>query len=71
MSSAAANASSMARQQSMREALGEGYFEKDRGYDRRVYENTVGNYLFIISIFMVFYLVVGIYWWGLLELGTK
>ena len=49
---------------------GEGYFEKERGYDRRVYENTAGNYLFIIAIFCVYYSVLGIYWWGILELGT-
>jgi cytochrome b subunit of formate dehydrogenase len=58
--------------QSMRESrVGKRYFKVDAGYDRAVYENTIGNWFRIIGTFIVFYLVVGLFWWANFSFGIR
>ena len=41
---------------SMRKSrVGNRYFKIDAGYDKAVYENTIGNYFLILLAFLVFY----------------
>ena len=45
------------------------YFDIDRGYDRRFYENTCSTYLIIFVVFVVYYICVTLFWWGCFGLG--
>ena len=46
------------------------YFDLDTGYDKRFYENSVGNIFVIILVFIVYYIFLILYWWGSLALGS-
>ena len=50
---------------------GERYFKVDESYDKRVYENTVGNYIRIIFTLIFFWVFQSIHWWGVFELGIN
>ena len=58
--------------QSMRESrVGKRYFKVDAGYDKAVYENTLGNWFRIIGTFIVFYVVVALFWWAVYSYGIR
>lgn len=58
--------------QSMRKSrVGNRYFKIDPGYDKAVYENTIGNWFRIIGTFIVFYTVVGLFWWAVFSHGIR
>jgi hypothetical protein len=42
----------------------------DEGYDKKVYENTIGNIFFIIFIFFVYYILNSVIFYGQLAFGT-
>lgn len=56
---------------SFKERFGDRYYEVDHSYDKRVYENTVGNYIRIIFTLIFFWLFQAIHWWGIFELGVN
>ena len=56
---------------SFRDRFGDRYFEVDHSYDKRVYENTVGNYIRIIFTLIFFWTFQAIHWWGVFELGIN
>lgn len=51
-------------------AKGSRYFQVDEGYDKRVYENDFKNVIVIILVFIVFYGLNILYWWGMVAFGT-
>ena len=58
--------------QSMRQSrVGNRYFRIDAGYDKAVYENTLGNWFRIIGTFIVFYIVVIFFWWACFSHGIR
>ena len=58
--------------QSMRASrVGNRYFKVDQGYDKAVYENTVGNWFRIIGTFCLFYLAVALIWWACFSHGIR
>lgn len=60
------------KNQSMRESrVGKRYFKVDAGYDKAVYENTIGNWFRIIGTFIVFYAVVALFWWACYSYGIR
>lgn len=51
--------------QSMRKSrVGNRYFRVDPGYDKAVYENTIGNWFAIFGAFALFYTAVTLFWWA-------
>ena len=42
----------------------------DEGYDKKVYENDWKNILVILSVFILYYGLNILYWWGLVAFGT-
>lgn len=57
---------------SMRKSrVGNRYFKVDPGYDKAVYENTIGNIFLIILAFIVFYSWCAIFWWGCYSHGIR
>ena len=49
--------------QSMRKSrVGDRYFRIDPGYNKQVYENTLGNWARIIGSFVIFYIAVFLFW---------
>ncbi len=42
----------------------------DEGYDKRVYENDWKNVLVILAVFIVFYGLNILHWWGIVAFGT-
>ena len=58
--------------QSMRKSrVGNRYFRVDPGYDKVVYENTIGNWFRIIGSFIVFYICVVLFWWAVFSHGIQ
>ena len=58
--------------QSMRKSrVGNRYFKIDAGYDKAVYENTIGNWFRIIGTFILFYCVVALFWWACFSHGMN
>lgn len=58
--------------QSMRKSrVGNRYFRVDPGYDKAVYENTWQNWLKIIGAFIVFYIVLGLFFWAVFSHGIR
>jgi amino acid permease len=58
--------------QSMRKSrVGNRYFKIDPGYDKAVYENTIGNWFKIIGAFIVFYIIVAFFWWACYSHGIR
>jgi hypothetical protein len=49
---------------------GNRYFEVDKGYDRRFYENSSSNIIIIILVFLVYYVCQILYFWALLAFGS-
>jgi hypothetical protein len=47
------------------------YFQADPGYDKRVYENTWGNWGLIIFAFVIFYGFNTLYFWSNFILGIQ
>ena len=45
------------------------YYPVDPSYDKRVYENTCGNYLKIIGCLVAFWFFNALHWFGVLSLG--
>jgi amino acid permease len=62
---------SSAVERSFKERYGDRYFPVDESYDKRVYENTIGNYIRIILTLIVFWIFQGIHWWACFELGIN
>ena len=56
---------------SFKERFGERYYEVDHSYDKRVYENTFGNYVRIAFTLIFFWIFQTIHWWGVFELGVN
>ena len=56
---------------SYKERYGDRYYEVDHSYDKRVYENTIGNYLRITATLMFFWTFQSCHWWGVFELGIN
>ena len=50
---------------------GNRYYPVDESYDKRVYENTFGNWLIIILVLICFWIFQSCHWWGVFELGTN
>ncbi len=42
--------------------VGDRYFKVDPGYDKRVYENSIWNWIRIILTFVVYYIIMGFFW---------
>ena len=51
------------------ERHGEGYYEVDESYDKRVYENTAKNYFIIIIVLIAFWSFQAIHWWACFSFG--
>ena len=49
--------------------VGERYFKVDPGYDKRVYENTIGNYFVILGAFLIYYACCALLWLTVLVFG--
>ena len=49
--------------------VGNRYFKVDEGYDKRVYENDMQNWIRIVVTFAFFYSFVILFWWGSFEFG--
>ena len=47
------------------------YYKVDEGYDKRVYENTFGNYVRIVLTLIAFWIFQGLHWWAVFELGIN
>ena len=56
---------------SFKDRHGNRYYPVDETYDKRVYENTVGNYIKIILVLIAFWLFQAIHWWFVFELGIN
>ena len=50
---------------------GNRYYPIDESYDKRVYENSIGNYIIIILVLISFWTFQAIHWWGVFELGVN
>ena len=50
--------------------VGDRYFRIDPGYDKRVYENDLRNWIRIFYSFAIFYTCCIFMWWGFFEIGT-
>ena len=50
---------------------GNRYYPVDESYDKRVYENSVGNWFRIIGTLIVFWIFQAVHWWGVFELGIN
>ena len=50
--------------------VGGRYFKVDEGYDKKLYENTWGNVIIIILVFIVFYVLNCVHFYGSLAFGT-
>jgi hypothetical protein len=48
---------------------GNRYYPVDPSYDKRVYENTAGNWVKICVFLGLFWLFNAMHWWGIFELG--
>lgn len=49
--------------------FGNRYYPVDPTYDKRVYENSAGNYAKIIGCLFGFWICNALHWWGVLSLG--
>ena len=45
------------------------YFNMDNNYDPAVYENTPENWVKIVLMLWLFYLIMGLHWWANFALG--
>ena len=45
------------------------YYPVDPSYDKRVYENSCGNYFTIIGCLFAFWCMNALHWWGVFSLG--
>ena len=59
------------RDRSQLARYGERYYEVDHSYDKRVYENTIGNYIRITITLIFFWIFQAVHWWGIFELGIN
>lgn len=58
--------------QSMRKSrVGNRYFRIDPGYDKAVYENTIGNWFRILFMFFLFYGWLTLFWWACYSHGIR
>ena len=58
--------------QSMRKSrVGNRYFRVDPGYDKAVYENTIGNWFKIFFMFFLFYSWLVLFWWACYSHGIR
>ena len=65
------NATASAIDRSRKDRYGDRYYPVDESYDKRVYENSVLNYIKIILVLIVFWIFQAIHWWFVFELGTN
>ena len=65
------NASPSEIDRSKKARYGNRYYPVDESYDKRVYENSVWNYIRIILTLIAFWIFQAIHWWGVFELGTN
>ena len=54
-----------------KDIVGNRYFKIEEGYNKGVYENTIGNWFKIIGAFILFYLSLCVYWWGIFNHGIN
>ena len=66
-----AKAGEATMEQSRINRYGHQYYPVDPSYDKRVYENTVGNWFLIVGALIIFWIFQGIHWWGVFELGIN
>ena len=57
------------RKKSELERYGNRYYPVDKTYDKRVYENTAGNYVRIVFTLIGFWIFNALHWWGVFSLG--
>ena len=50
---------------------GNRYYPVDESYDKRVYQNSIGNWFRIIFTLIAFWIFQAIHWWGVFELGIN
>ena len=50
---------------------GDRYYPVDESYDKRVYENSFGNWIRIIATLIAFWIFQAVHWWGVFELGIN
>ena len=50
---------------------GDRYYPVDESYDKRVYENSFGNWMRIIGTLIAFWIFQGLHWWFTFELGIN
>lgn len=58
------------QREALKAKVGSRYFKIDAGYDKKVYENTWYNWIFIIIAFIFYYAFNMLHWWANFELGT-
>ena len=46
------------------------YFKVDEGYDKKLYENTWSNIVIILTVFVVYYVLNCVHFYGSLAFGT-
>ena len=51
------------------ERYGDRYYPVDKTYDKRVYENTWGNFARITGTLFIFWIANACHWWGIFSLG--
>lgn len=66
-----APASNTAIQASRIQRFGYQYYPVDETYDKRVYENTTGNWIIICLALLVFWFFQALHWWGVFEFGIS
>lgn len=66
-----AKAGEKTMEQSRINRYGMQYYPVDPSYDKRVYENTVGNWFIIVGLLIIFWIFQAIHWWGVFELGIN
>ena len=65
------DATQSAIERSRQQRYGDRYYPVDESYDKRVYENSFGNYMRIIGTLIAFWIFQAFHWWGCFELGIN
>ena len=66
-----ANPTPSQKQNSIIARYGNQYYPVDTSYDKRVYENTPGNWVKIVLGLLAFWFFQALHWWGVFELGIS
>lgn len=65
------DATESAIDRSRKQRYGDRYYPVDESYDKRVYENSIGNWFRIIFTLIAFWIFQAIHWWFVFELGIN